>query len=87
MIEFAFTSNRDGDDGEIYLMNVDGSGVLRLTDNDYEDAVGTWSPDGSRIVFRSIRDGDYGIYVMNADGSGAVRLADGHSPAWSPFLE
>ncbi|MCK4858305.1 MAG: PD40 domain-containing protein, partial [candidate division Zixibacteria bacterium] len=28
-----------------------------------------WSPDGSKIVFTSIRDGNHEIYVMNSDGT------------------
>ncbi len=57
-----------GDDGEIYVVNVDGSSVVPLTDNEQEDYWPAWSPDGSRIAFVSERDGDTGIYVMNADG-------------------
>ena len=69
-------------------MNVDGSGVTRLTNNPYYDDMPDWSPDGSRIVFSS----DFGdwidICVMNADGSGQTRLTYGpgyeSSPDWSP---
>ena len=46
-----------------------------------------WSPDGSRIVFSSRRDGSYGVYVMNADGTGLRRVANAPQasyPAWSP---
>lgn len=32
------------------------------------------SPDGSKILFRSNRDGNEEIYVMNADGSNQTRL-------------
>ncbi len=91
--QIAFASNRDGDrtgfnfdDQEIYVMNVDGSGVVRLTDSEQSDSDPAWSPDGGRIAFDSLRDGG-GIFVMNADGSSVVRLAEGHSPAWSPLLE
>ncbi len=47
-----------------------------------------WSPDGSKIVFHSDRDGDDEIYSMNADGSGQTRLTfargrDAH-PAFTP---
>ncbi len=68
-------------------MNMDGSGVERLRDNEYVDYVPAWSPDGGRIAFSSFHEGDVGIYVMNADGSGVVRLAEGYLPAWSPLLE
>jgi TolB protein len=46
------------------------------------------SPDGKRIVFTSLKDGDLDIYVMNVDGTGVKRLTttlgyDG-GPWWSP---
>ncbi len=47
-----------------------------------------WSPDGQKIAFASVRDGNQEIYVMNADGSGQQRLtrntAGDYAPAWSP---
>ena len=82
-----FQSDRDGD-YEIYVMNADGSGVSRLTDNAANDWVPSWSPDGGRIAFHSDRDGDREIYVMNADGTGVSRLTDNSAndwiPSWSP---
>ena len=84
----AFASDRDGD-YEIYVMNADGSGVTRLTDNSADDWSPSWSPDGRRIGFISGRDGNSEVYVMNADGSGVTRLTDHpdmdtRPPAWSP---
>ena len=83
----AFCSDRDGD-YEIYLMNADGSNLRQLTNNDADEWVPTWSPDGTQIAFISQRDGNYEIYVMNANGSGARRLtetvAEEYDPAWSP---
>jgi Tol biopolymer transport system component len=73
--KIAFQSNRDGN-LEIYTMNVDGSGIARLTNNAGLDLEPAWSPDGRRIAFRSERDGNFEIYVMNADGSGLTRLTN-----------
>jgi Tol biopolymer transport system component len=87
--KIAFQSNRDGD-FEIYVMNADGSGQRRLTQNPAKDVSPVWSPDGRRIAFASDRGGTRfsDIYVMNADGSRPHRLtrspADDTSPAWSP---
>ena len=85
--QIAFTSTRDGN-YEIYVMNADGSGVTRLTNNSAYDFEPAWSPNGLRIAFRSRRDGNNEIYVMNADGSGVTRLtnnsAHNYEPAWSP---
>jgi len=90
--KIAFASNRDGN-YEIYVMNADGSGVKRLTNNAASDEYPSWSPEGNRIIFQSNRDAtrpDYeDIYVMNADGSGVKRLtynvtSSDEDPAWSP---
>jgi TolB protein len=77
--------------GEIYLINLDGSGEQRLTNNDVFDGFGSLSPDGKRIVFDSNRnrlDGEpvntSGLFVMNADGTDQTFLARGSSPSWSP---
>ncbi len=85
--KIAFASDRDGN-FEIYTMDADGGGLIRLTENSAEDFSPAWSPDGTRLAFVSNRDGNHEIYVMNADGTGQHRLtnnaADDLSPAWSP---
>jgi Tol biopolymer transport system component len=83
----AFTSDRDGIP-EIYVMNADGTGQTRLTNNGAYDDQPAWSPDGTKIAFSSIRDGISGIFVMSSDGTGQTRLTnspahDSH-PTWSP---
>ena len=62
----AFVTNTDGN-WEIYLMNSDGSGLLRLTRNTAVDTHPTWSPDGRRIIFSSERDGRSAIYEIVPD--------------------
>ena len=78
------------EDFEIYVMNADGTGVVRLTDNSTYDYPVAWSPDGRRILFVSDRNGnDFEIYTMNADGSrgwsGSPTIRPTIRPAaWSP---
>jgi Tol biopolymer transport system component len=83
----AFTSERDGE-GDIYVMNADGSDPQRLTDDPAYDGWPTWSPDGLQIAFVSTRSGNPDIYVMDADGSNVQQLtqhtANDIWPAWSP---
>ena len=54
---------------ELYMANIDGSNVKRLTDNKYYDAEVSVSPDGSKIVFTRQIDGKLDIWMMNADGT------------------
>ena len=42
------------------------------------------SPDGTRIVFMSNRDGDWDLYVMDADGTNVQQLTDTPGPEWGP---
>jgi Tol biopolymer transport system component len=64
-----FSSDRDGD-GEIFVVNADGSNLVKLTDNSNYDGRPRWSPDGTLISFETDREGtDWDIYIMNADGS------------------
>lgn len=75
---------------DIWTMNSDGTGLTDLTANSpADDFRPDWSPDGSKIVFVSDRDGGDGeIYAMNADGSNQTRLTSSSSedttPTWSP---
>lgn len=76
---------------EIYSINPDGSGLLRLTSDPGRDVQPAWSPDGTKIAFASDRNdpGRNDIFVMNADGTGLVQLTtsvgtDQLQPAWSP---
>jgi TolB protein len=75
-------------DVELFVMNSDGSGEIRLTDHPGVDAYPVWSPDSKRIAFLSQREDNLDIYVINWDGSGLKRLtddpADDYDHNWSP---
>lgn len=83
---------------QIYLVNLDTTGLTQLTNVEGGACQPSWSPDGAQIVFISpcqaraeFNDDIYkdaSLYVMNADGSGIATLTDvpiaGFDPAWSP---
>ncbi|HEY0781510.1 MAG TPA: protein kinase, partial [Thermoanaerobaculia bacterium] len=80
---FVYAKTIDGNTN-IFQQRVDGGKTLDLTaDSAAVDTQPVYSPDGSRIAFRSERDGG-GIFLMSASGESVRRLSDfGFNPAWS----
>ena len=95
--KIAFASKRDDGNSEkfygnseIYIMNSDGSNQTRLTNNPSTDMAPSWSPDGKKIAFYSLRNDvppekdersswyemNAEIYVMNADGSEQINITN-----------
>src|SRR3989454_9532470 len=81
----AFHSTRDGD-FQIYVMNPDGSGVARATNDPGGSVDPIWSPDGKRIAYANLHSGRSEVFVINVVGTGRTQLTtDGGFPgAWSP---
>ena len=80
--QLAYISKDDGN-FEIYLVNRDGSGKVRLTNDAHSDGLPIWSPDGKWIAFRSDRSGKWVIYVMHPDGSSVTKVVDADVlPLW-----
>ncbi len=70
---------------EIYVTDISGRHVRRLTSNYDYDGDPAWSPDGKTIAFDTTFDVDQGIDLINADGSDRrVVIHDGSDPSWSP---
>ena len=74
---------------DIYLIDIDGQNLKRLTTNRQDDHYPAWSPDGTEIAFSSDRSGRSQIYVMDIIGRKKIRQLthlpfSGKGPAWSP---
>jgi Tol biopolymer transport system component len=95
---FPFTRQREG---EIYLMNADGSAQRRLTDSRSWDGSPEWSRDGATLYFYSARprelpgpptssilgqEGGFRIWAMNADGSDVRAITPEGLEALAPAL-
>jgi hypothetical protein len=82
------TGGNNSSGNNIYVLYIEGTDQVRLTDNKFYDSYPAWSPDGSEIAFVSNRDGNHEIYTMNIYGTNLVRLTNNPAqdtmPAWSP---
>jgi len=89
-LRIAFDTQRDayppaevgiGPEFEIHVINADGSGDVRLTNNQEEDRFPAWGPRGL-IAFS--RNG--ALFVMKPDGSDQIHLSEaGTFAAWWPL--
>jgi len=72
----------------IFLTDLTGSQVRRLTNDSGDNEDPSWSPDGRFIAFTSSRNGRRELFVMDADGSAPHALTDlkgrTATPNWSP---
>jgi TolB protein len=82
-----FSSNLTGEWG-LWKSDLKGKNLIRLVADQRFDnnPAASFSPDGSRIVFRTA---DSNLYLMNADGTGVVPLTtdgmvEGWRSSWSP---
>ena len=85
-----FSYDKDAQEGWLYRVNTDGTGLQQLTEasKPLVDGAATfdWSPDGSKIVFsQEEQNGNASLHIINADGTAHSELAMGaFAPDWSP---
>lgn len=84
--QLVFQSNATGN-WDLYLSNLDGSGLRPVVASPAADITPVFSPDGSKILFVSERDGQREVYVCARDGSDQRRVTNdpGHDlhPVWN----
>lgn len=94
----SFTSFRDAPTssagGDIFTMDPDGSGVVKLTDYPWYDAQSDWAPDGTEIAYRRQIAGTspqrFEVWRVGAEGSdgslvnAATPPQSSSQPGWFP---
>ncbi len=78
----------DKRDSNLWIINADGTEDRALTTGAYADSSPRWSPDGTRILYVSDRDGKAQLYVRWMDTGQTAKLTDlqyaPENPVWSP---
>lgn len=88
--QIAYHSYPENGEGDIYIMNADGTGKTNITNTASGEWWPDWSPDGTTIAFHVIRQNQpFIIETINTDGTGrSVLLEDDEAsflnPSWSP---
>ena len=85
----AFVSNRLGGVFDVWVMNADGTGQTRITQESGDAEAPSWSPDGGRIAYDTTAlGGDKDVAVIAVGGGGRLVVAGGSGdqslPVWSP---
>ena len=72
---------------DVFRVNFESGEMVNLTaDNPDYDAECAYSPDGKKIVFTSVRDGDIDLYTMNTDGTELKRITSEFGYDGGPFF-
>jgi TolB protein len=72
-------------DGELFVVNANGTGRRQITHTKDLESAAAWSRDGRRILFTRFRNAfASSVYTMRPDGSHVRRLGPGIAAGWSP---
>jgi len=61
---------------DVYIMNSDGTGKIRLVKNDAENSGSIWSADNTNIIYRSDEEGNFDIFSIGSNGNNKIKLSD-----------
>ncbi len=61
---------------DLWMVNADGSGLIRLTTDPAADNNPRWAPDGKSLYFLSTRSGSSQVWRIPASGGDAVQVTD-----------
>lgn len=69
-------SRGSGDRRDLWVVDYDGEGLMRLTANRTLNLCPAWSPDGRTIAFTSYRDGRQGLYGLDTANGKVSRIIE-----------
>ena len=84
--EFHKPGDRVEGGAQLAMINADGSGFQELTTGPDNNAFPSYSPDGTRLVFRTFGKDGQGLRIMNLETRAVTTLTGDYDnfPLWSP---
>ena len=70
-----YSVEQNSSNRELFLMNSDGSGKIRLTETPEKENNAIWLPDGKNIIYLSSASGSVQAWIMNPDGTGKREIS------------
>jgi TolB protein len=86
-VKILLRSDRDGNE-ELYLMNLDGTGLTNLTNDLADNSQAAVTPDGTQVVFTSMPANQHvsSLMKVNLDGTGKVVLVSDWNYNYYPMI-
>jgi len=86
--KLAYDGGATSQSNEIFVLNLATKVVKRLTNNSVPDYTPSWSPDGTKLAFASLRSGKLQVYTMNSStGGGVTKITSkplgAYAPGWT----
>src|ERR1700754_2587370 len=78
-ISYSTFESSNGSTGDIWTMEADGSGKQQAVFHPDNDAQADWSPDGTKIVYRSRRNNQFEVSIVDfsvRDAAGRPAITD-----------
>ena len=85
--KIAFYGKSETGNMDIFIMNIDGTEILNLTNDAPEDYSPSWSRDGNWISFTSGNSGNYDIWKMNIITKEKIQLTQHPKRDETPFYK
>jgi Tol biopolymer transport system component/predicted Ser/Thr protein kinase len=76
-VAFAWDGGQEGQNSDVYLMQVDGGNPLRITNHPASEWPACFSPDGRRLYFNRQSETEFASYWVPTLGGEATWIADG----------
>lgn len=71
-----YSVKQDKGNSELFVMNIDGSEKIQLTESAHRESAAKWMKDGKKIAYLSSKSGSMQLWTMDADGTDKTQITE-----------